>query len=97
MLKPESIATGVDGVLSPATKEAEPASVVMLGGPSTSTVSVAAVLLLVPSLTAKDTVLLPGTADEPAENVTADKAFAHCLSLDVAPDEVSVRTPVAAL
>ena len=30
-------------------------------------------------------------------NVTADSAFAHCASVAVAPDDVRVSTPVAAL
>jgi len=77
-VSPASTATGLEAVLSPATNAAEPESVVIVGGPSTATVSVAAVLVFVPSLVANETVRLPGVALEPAENVTALNALAHC-------------------
>src|SRR5581483_524956 len=96
-VSPESIATGVDTLLSPATNEAEPGSVVIVGGPSTSTVSVAAALVLVPSLVANEIVRFPGVAFDAAAKVTALNACDHCASDAVAPDEVSVNTPVAEL
>ena len=40
---------------------------------------------------------MPGVAFEPAEKATALNALAHCVSLAVAPEEVIVNTPVAAL
>ena len=96
-VNPESIVTGIEVALSPATNAAEPGSVVICGGPSRSTVSIAAVLVLVPSLVVNEIVRLPGVALEPAENVTADRAALHCASVATAPADVSVSTPVAAL
>jgi hypothetical protein len=58
-VKPGSIATGVDVALSPATNEAEPESIVIFGGAVMLIVSVAAVLVLVPSLVANEIVRLP--------------------------------------
>jgi hypothetical protein len=58
-VKPESIGTGVDVALSPATNAAEPESVVIFGGAVMLTVSVAAVLVFVPSLVANEIVRLP--------------------------------------
>jgi hypothetical protein len=92
--KPESITTGVELTLSPAVNDAEPESVVTAGRPSTSTVSVAAALFSVPSLTANETVRLPSVALDPDEKLTTSNAFCHCASVDVAPAEVSVSTPV---
>ncbi|MNN33250.1 hypothetical protein D3C81_1470020 [compost metagenome] len=48
---PESITTGVEAMLSPATNEAEPPLTVKFGGPITFTVFAAAALVFVPSLT----------------------------------------------
>ena len=95
-VKPESIATGVDAVLSPATNAAEPESVVTCTGFKTLIVSVAAVLVFVPSLVAKEIVRAPNVVLV-LENFTAFSASAHCASDAVAPAEVSVNTPVAAL
>jgi hypothetical protein len=96
-VKPESTATGVEAVLSPATNEAEPESVVTTGaGSITVTVSVDAVLVAVPSLTAYEIVRLPNL-ELVLENLTELSAFAHCASVAVAPEEVKVSTPVAAL
>ncbi|OOV79316.1 hypothetical protein BTA35_0217215, partial [Oceanospirillum linum] len=92
-VKPESIATGVDAVLSPATNAAQPESVAIVGGPSKSTVCVAAALSVVPSLVTKEIVWLPGVALALDENVTARSADVHCASVAVAPDEVNVSTP----
>ncbi|MDE2608911.1 MAG: hypothetical protein KGL61_04970 [Burkholderiales bacterium] len=96
-VNPESIATGVDVVLSPATNAAEPESVVTCTGFTTLIVSVAAALVFAPSFVAKEIVRLPGVALAPAENVTADSALAHCASVAVAPEDVSVNTPVPEL
>jgi hypothetical protein len=95
-VKPESIVTGVDAVLSPATNEAEPESVVIVGGAVMLTVSVPAVLVFVPSLVANEIVRLPYVVLV-LENVTDFSASAHCASDAVEPAEVSVNTPVAAL
>ena len=53
------IVTGVEAVLSPATNEAEPGSVVIFGGAVMLIVSVRAALVFVPSLVAKEIVRLP--------------------------------------
>ncbi len=84
---PESTATGVEAVLSPATNDAEPESVVTCTGVTTLTVSVAAVLVFVPSLVANEIVRLPSVVLV-LENVTADSTFAHCASVAVAPAEL---------
>jgi hypothetical protein len=93
---PASIATGVDAVLSPATKAALPPSVVIVGGAVTFSILVVAALDLVPSLVAKLIVRLPAVVDV-LEKVTARIALAHCASVAVFPAEVAVSTPVAAL
>ena len=93
---PESMVTGVEAVLSPATNAAEPESVTICGGPSTSTVSVAAALVFSPSFDVNTMVRLPGVLVLEAENFTAESALAHCVSFAVPPDDVSVSTPVAA-
>ena len=95
-VKPESIATGVDAVLSPATNAAEPESVVTCTGFTTLIVSVAAVLVFVPSLVANAIVRAPNVVLV-LENFTALSACAHCASVAVAPADVSVRMPVAPL
>ncbi|HWC45500.1 MAG TPA: hypothetical protein VG868_05235, partial [Casimicrobiaceae bacterium] len=58
--------------------------------------SVAAVLVFVPSLVANEIVRLPSVVLV-LENVTADSACCHCASVAVAPADVNVSTPVAAL
>ena len=95
-VKPASIVTGVDAVLSPEANAAAPESVVIVGGAVMWIVSVPAVLVFVPSLVANEIVRLPYVVLV-LENVTAFSAFVHCASVAVAPAEVSVNTPVAAL
>ena len=95
-VKPESIATGVDVALSPATNAAEPESVVIVGGAVMLIVSVANALFFVPSFIWYEIVRLPYDVLV-LENVTAFSALAHCASVAVPPIDVSNRTPVPAV
>ncbi len=58
-VNPESIVTGTEAELSPATNDAEPESVVIVGGAVMLIVSVACVLFFVPSFTWNEIVRLP--------------------------------------